>query len=51
MRIGIIVYSRTGNTFSAARRLKEKLAAAGHSVNVERLTTVGSEMLGTTGSS
>jgi flavodoxin len=43
MKIGIIVYSQTGNTFSVARKLKEKMAAAGHAVNVERLTTVGGE--------
>jgi NAD(P)H dehydrogenase (quinone) len=43
MRIGIIVYSQTGNTFSVAQKLKEKLTAGGHSVNIERLTTVGGE--------
>jgi flavodoxin len=43
MKIGIIVYSQTGNTFSVAQKLQEKLAAAGHTVNVERLTTVGGE--------
>ncbi len=43
MKIGIIVYSQTGNTFSVAQKLKEKLTAAGHAVNVERLTTVGGE--------
>ncbi|HEY3272926.1 MAG TPA: flavodoxin [Methanocella sp.] len=41
MKIGIIVYSQTGNTFSVARKLQEKLSAAGHTVKVERLTTVG----------
>jgi NAD(P)H dehydrogenase (quinone) len=41
MKIGIIVYSQTGNTFSVAQKLKDKLAAAGHSVNIERLTPVG----------
>jgi NAD(P)H dehydrogenase (quinone) len=44
VKIGIIVYSQTGNTFSVAQELKEKLAAAGHTVNVERLTTVGGEV-------
>ncbi len=43
MKIGIIVYSQTGNTFAVAQKLKEKLAAAGHAANVERLTTVGGE--------
>ena len=41
MKIGIIVYSQTGNTNSVAEKLKEKLQAMGHTVNVERLTTVG----------
>jgi NAD(P)H dehydrogenase (quinone) len=41
MKIGILVYSQTGNTFSVAQKLKEKLVAAGHAVNIERLTTVG----------
>jgi flavodoxin len=40
MKIGIIVYSQTCNTFSAAEKLKAKLAAAGHNVNIERLTTL-----------
>lgn len=43
MKIGIIVYSQTGNTFSVAEKLKEKLTAAGHNVSIERLTTVGGE--------
>ncbi len=43
MKIGIIVYSQTGNTFSVAEKLKAKLTAAGHNVNIERLTTVGGE--------
>lgn len=43
MKIGIIVYSQTGNTYSVAQKLKEKLAAAGHAVTLERLTTVGGE--------
>lgn len=41
MKIGIIVYSQTGNTYSVAQKLKEKLVASGHMVNVERLTPVG----------
>jgi NAD(P)H dehydrogenase (quinone) len=43
MKIGIIVYSQTGNTFAVAEKLKEKLAAAGNAVNIERLTTMGGE--------
>lgn len=40
MKIGIIVYSQTGNTYSVAEKLKAKLASAGHSVNLERITPV-----------
>lgn len=40
MKIGIIVFSQTGNTDSVARRLKEKLLAAGHSVSIERVIPV-----------
>jgi flavodoxin len=40
MKIGIIVHSQTGHTFSVAEKLKEKLAAAGHAVNIERITPV-----------
>ncbi len=43
MKIGIIVYSQTGNTYSVAEKLKDKFQAAGHSANVERLTTAGGE--------
>ncbi|MDF2593434.1 MAG: flavodoxin/nitric oxide synthase [Clostridia bacterium] len=38
MKIGIIVYSHTGNTFSVAQRLEEKLTAEGHSVKIEKVT-------------
>ena len=41
MNIGLIVYSKTGHTLSVARRLKEKLSAAGHAVTLEQLETVG----------
>ena len=40
MKVGIIVHSRTGNTLSVAQRLKEVLVAAGHIVNLERVTAV-----------
>jgi len=40
MKIGIIVHSQTGHTYSVAQKLQEKLAADGHSVNVERITPV-----------
>lgn len=41
MNIGIIVYSQTGNTYSVALRLKEQLAAAGHTVTLERIEVIG----------
>ena len=43
MKIGIIVHSQTGNTYSVAEKLKEKLLEAGHSVNIERIKPVGGE--------
>jgi len=47
MNIGMIVYSQTGNTHSVAVKLEEKLTAAGHSVNLERLQVVGGYESGT----
>ena len=41
MNIGIIVFSQTGNTHSVALKLEEKLAHAGHSVNLERVEIFG----------
>ena len=41
MNIGIIVYSLSGHTLTVATRLKDKLAANGHSVTLERVETVG----------
>jgi len=41
MNIGIIVYSQTGNTLSVAEKLKEKLAAAGHTASLEKVTVAG----------
>ncbi|HYE10405.1 MAG TPA: flavodoxin [Patescibacteria group bacterium] len=38
MKIGIIVYSHTGNTFSVAEKLEEWLVKAGHSVKIEKVT-------------
>ena len=46
MDIGIIVYSHTGHTLSVAMKLKEKLSAAGHAVNLERVEVSGSARLG-----
>lgn len=41
MKIGIIIYSLSGNTAFVAGNLKEKLLAAGHEVNLEQVSTVG----------
>ncbi len=37
MKIGIIVYSQTGNTYSVVEKVKEKLVNKGHEVNIDRL--------------
>ncbi|MGC9517092.1 MAG: flavodoxin family protein [Methanomicrobiales archaeon] len=41
MKIGIIVYSQTENSYSVALRLKDKLIDSGHEVEVERVVPVG----------
>lgn len=41
MNIGIIVYSGTGNTLLVAEKLKDALAAKGHGVTVDKITTEG----------
>jgi len=41
MKIGIIVYSQTGNTRSVAEKVKERLAKAGHAVSLEEITVAG----------
>ncbi len=41
MKIGIIIYSNTGNTNSVALKLQEKLTAGGHSVSLEQLKITG----------
>ncbi len=41
MKIGIIVYSQTNNTYSVAQELQEKLQATGNEVNIERVIPVG----------
>jgi len=40
MNIGIVVYSRTGNTYSVALRLRDKLLELGHCANIERIAPV-----------
>jgi NAD(P)H dehydrogenase (quinone) len=46
MKIGIIVHSQTGNTYAVALKVQEKLTAAGHSVDVERLKFTGGDQPG-----
>ncbi len=41
MNIGLIIHSQTGHTLSVAAKLQKKLAAAGHTVTLERLETEG----------
>ena len=48
MKIGMIVYSRTGHTLSVAMKLKEKLSIAGHMVTLEQLETAGPVSLSAT---
>ncbi len=37
MKMGIVVYSQTGNTYQVAQKLQEALLDEGHSVNIERI--------------
>ena len=41
MKIGIIVYSQTGNTITAAQQLQQKLKAQGHTNTLEQITVTG----------
>jgi len=41
MKIGIIVYSQTGNTYETARRLKERLEKDSRIVKLEQVTSIG----------
>lgn len=43
MKIGIIVYSKTGNTNSVAQKLMERLIKAGHYVTIEHVSAVNDE--------
>jgi hypothetical protein len=47
MKIGIIVYSQTGNTLSVATKLEESLSAAGHSATLEEAKVAGERKTGT----
>ena len=41
MKIGIIVYSQTEHTYSVATKLKEKLLAAEHETEIEKVIPIG----------
>jgi flavorubredoxin len=41
MKIGLVIFSHTGNTQAVAERLKKKLEKDGHKVTLERLTVKG----------
>ena len=43
MKIGIVVHSHTGNTYSVAKKLQEKLLKAEHQVSIERIQVAGGE--------
>ncbi len=40
MKIGIIVYSLTGNTYSVALKMQEALVRNGHSVDIEKIEAI-----------
>jgi flavodoxin len=44
MKIGIIVHSHTGNTYSVAQRLQQRLMKSGHSVTIERVDAENDDM-------
>ncbi len=48
MRISIVVYSHTGHTLSVARELERRLAADGHTVDLEMLETIRPLRMGDT---
>lgn len=41
MKIGLIIHSQSGHTYSVAQTLQKKLTAVGHSVIIERLNPIG----------
>lgn len=43
MKIGIVVYSQTGNTFFVVKKLKEELEKKGNEVGIERLEPINSD--------
>lgn len=43
MKIGIIVYSHSGNTLSVAQKLEQVLRSAGHAVSIERIEPINED--------
>lgn len=41
MKIGIIIHSQTGNTYSVGMRLRDSLTVAGHTARLERVKAEG----------
>ncbi len=41
MKVGIIVYSQTGNTMSVAQKLEQAIISAGHTASILRVESVG----------
>ena len=41
MKVGIIVYSQTGNTYEVAEKLEKKISGSGHTVKLDRITIEG----------
>lgn len=43
MKIGLFIHSNTGNTYSVAEKLQNKLISGGHTVVLKKLEVVGGE--------
>jgi hypothetical protein len=43
MKIGIVIHSNTGNTYSVAEKLRDKLVTNGHSVEMRKIVPVDGE--------
>jgi flavodoxin len=41
MKVGIIVYSQTGNTFQVAEDLEKRISGSGHAVKLDRIEVEG----------
>jgi flavodoxin len=41
MKVGIIVYSQTGNTYQVAEKLERQISSSGHNVKLDRITIEG----------